>query len=79
MAGLFFVGDGNATLNDAVNAVDENNSTFNFPTSGHQFGKACYNDLIYFMCYILIFTLNINHHIIIHISILFFQKEISPN
>lgn len=41
MAGLSFVGDGNATLNDAVNAVDENNSTFNFPTSGHQFGKAC--------------------------------------
>lgn len=77
MAELFIVGHGIATLNDTVYAVDQNNSTSNFTTSGHQFGKTCYNDFIYFMLYILIFTLHINHYIIYHISkfVFYFFRE----
>lgn len=37
MAELFFVGHGNATLDDTIYAMDENNSTLNFTTSGHHF------------------------------------------
>lgn len=49
IAGLKIVG--HHTIKDAVDAVDQNNSTFN-TTYEHQLGKTCY-DSIYFMCLIL--------------------------
>lgn len=39
------------TIKDAVDAVDQNNSTFNSTTCEHQFDKTCYNS-IYFLCLI---------------------------
>lgn len=48
MAELYIIGHGNATLNNTIDAVDQNNSTYNSKTYGHQFGKTCYNDFIYF-------------------------------
>lgn len=39
MAGLSFVGHGNATLNTTNDAVDQIKSTLNFLTYGHQFEK----------------------------------------
>lgn len=44
MAELYIIGHGNATLNNTIDAVDQNNSTYNSKTYGHQFGKTCYND-----------------------------------
>lgn len=52
MAEIHIVGYGNETLSDTVNYVGRNNSTFNLTTYGHQFGKTCYDDFIYFMCFI---------------------------
>lgn len=42
---------GHHTIKDSVDAVDQNNSTFN-TTYEDQLGKTCY-DSIYFMCLIL--------------------------
>lgn len=40
MTGLNFVGHNVTVLNDTTNdAVDQNNSTLNLTTNGHQFGK----------------------------------------
>lgn len=40
MTGLNFVGRNVTVLNDTTNdAVDQNNSTLNLTTNGHQFGK----------------------------------------
>lgn len=47
--GLIIVG--HHTIKDAVDAVNQNNSTFNSTTCEHQFGKTCY-DSIYFLCLI---------------------------
>lgn len=45
---------GHHTLNNTFDSVDPNNSTINSTTYGHQFGKTCYYDSNYFMCFVLI-------------------------
>lgn len=59
MTELFIVGDGNATLDDTVHAVDQNNSIFNFTTSGHQFCKHVIM-ILFILCAIFQFLLSIS-------------------
>lgn len=54
MKGLTFLGYGEKTLNDTVDAEDQNYREITFTTFGHQFGKTCFYDSNYFMCSVLI-------------------------
>lgn len=77
MTELFIVGDGNATLDDTVHAVDQNNSILNFTTSGHQFGKHVIM-ILFILCAIFQFLLSISiiilYIILANLYSIFFRK-----
>lgn len=48
MTGLSFVGHGNATLNNTIDAIEQSNSKLNSTTYGHMYGKTYYYDSNFF-------------------------------
>lgn len=70
MTGLNFVGHNVTQLNDTTNdAVDQNKSTLNLTTNGHQFGKLKnYYDSNFLICSILICTLYINPYNMLYLK-----------
>lgn len=52
MTGLNFVGNNDTTLNDTIDAVNQNNPTIH-SNFGHQFGK---HDIMIYLTYMLCFN-----------------------